>query len=181
MARVASARRHAQAVFQIAREKNEVEKWRSELKTIAATLADSQLRALLEAPKVHLGDKENLVKKCLPDISQLALNLTYLLVAKQRLGILDQIVSEYERMADSYLGVEHAKVTTAIPVDEESRKKLSERLSAITGKKIVMTTEVDPAIIGGFVARAGDELIDGSTKAKLEALKKRLVTQTYYR
>jgi len=175
VARLASAKRHAQAVFQIAKEKDEVEKWRSELKTIAATLADPQLRAILEDPKIHFGDKENLVNKVLPDISQLALNFVYLLVSRQRLSILEQTVSEYERMADGYAGLEHAKVITAVPVDEESKKKLSERLAAITGKKIVLTTEVDPAIIGGFVARVGDELIDGSTRAKLEALKRRLI------
>jgi F-type H+-transporting ATPase subunit delta len=45
---------------------------------------------------------------------------------------------------------------------------LSERLAAIPGKQVVLTTEVDPSIIGGFVARIGDTLIDGSTKAKLE-------------
>jgi len=175
VARVASAKRHAQAVFQLAQERDEMERWRSELRTIAATLADPQLRAILEDPKIHLGDKESLINKCLPGISQLALNFTYLLVTKQRLSILEQIVSEYELMADAYLGLEHAKVITAIPLDEGDQKKLSDRLAAITGKKIVLTTEVDPAIIGGFVARVGDRLIDGSTKAKLEALRRTLV------
>ncbi len=178
MARVASAKRHAQAVFQIAQEQDEVEKWRAELKIIATTLADPQLRAILEDPKVHLSEKENLVGKCLPGMSQLALNLVCLLVARRRLSILEQIVSEYERMADAYAGLEHAKVITAIPLDEEGQKKLSERLAAITGKKIVLTTEVDPTIIGGFVARVGDKLIDGSTKAKLKALKRSLVQAT---
>jgi F-type H+-transporting ATPase subunit delta len=74
--------------------------------------------------------------------------------------------------------VEHAKVTTATPIDEGEQKMLEERMAAMTGKQIVLTSEVDPAIIGGFVARIGDRLIDGSTKAKLEALKKKLVTQT---
>jgi F-type H+-transporting ATPase subunit delta len=175
VAKVASARRHAQAVFQLAQERGEIEKWRSEMKTIAATLVDPQLRAIREDPKIRLNDKENLVNKCLPEISQLALNFVYLLVARQRLGILEQIVSEYERMADSKLGLEHAKVITAVPLDEEDKKKLSERLAAITGKKIVLTAEVDPAIVGGFVARVGDKLIDGSTKAKLEALRRQLV------
>jgi len=177
VARVASAKRHAQAVFQIALEKKEVEQWRSELKTIAATLSDPQLRAILEDPKFHLDDKEKLISKCLPGISQLALNFAYLLVARQRLGILEQIVSEYERMADANQGLEHARVVTALPIDKQEEAKLTERLAAITGKKVVLTTEVDPAIIGGFVARIGDKLIDGSTKAKLEALKRRLVTQ----
>ena len=178
MARVASAKRHAQAVFQIASENNGVEKWRSELKEIATTLKDPQLRAILEDPKVHLSEKEKLISKCLPELSQLALNFTYLLVAKQRLGILEQIVSEYERMADAHQGLEHARVVTALPIDRQEEVKLTEHLATITGKKIVLTTEVDPAIIGGFVARVGDKLIDGSTKAKLEALKRSLVQAT---
>jgi F-type H+-transporting ATPase subunit delta len=178
MARVASAKRHAQAVFQIASENNEVEKWRSELKEIATTLKYPQLRAILEDPKVHLSEKEKLISKCLPGISQLALNFAYLLVARQRLGILEQVVSEYERMADAHQGLEHARVVTALPIDKQEEAKLTEHLATITGKKIVLTTEVDPAIIGGFIARVGDKLIDGSTKAKLEALKRSLVQAT---
>ena len=176
MARVASAKRHAQAVFQLALKGGEVEKWRSELKTIDATLSDPQLLAVLESPKVHLNDKEQLISKCLPELSQLALNFIYLLVSKQRLGILSQIVEEYEHLADAYQGLEHAKVTTAVPVSAEDQSKLSGRLEALTGKRIALTSEVDPAIIGGFVARVGDTLLDGSTRAKLDALKKRLAS-----
>jgi F-type H+-transporting ATPase subunit delta len=178
VARFASAKRHAQAVFQLALKNNEVEKWRAELITVATALSDPQLQVILENPKIHISDKEQLINRCLPGLSQLALNFAYLLVSKQRLDILTQIVAEYERMADAHQGVEHAKVTTATPIDEGEQKMLEERMAAMTGKQIVLTSEVDPAIIGGFVARIGDRLIDGSTKAKLEALKKKLVTQT---
>jgi F-type H+-transporting ATPase subunit delta len=174
VARAGSAKRYAQAVYQLAREKNEVEKWRFELRTIAETLSDPQLRTILEDPKVHLSEKEKLVSKCLPDMRQLALNFTYLLVAKERLGILEQIAAEYEQMADSYEGLEHAKVITALPLDEKDQEKMSERLKTLTGKKIVLETDVDPNIIGGFVARIGDKLIDGSTRSKLEVLKRKL-------
>jgi F-type H+-transporting ATPase subunit delta len=177
VARVASAKRHAQALFKLALERNEVDKWRDELRTIATTLSDPQLVIILENPKIHLSEKERLIQKCLPELSQLATNFVYLLIAKQRLGILSQTVTEYEHMADALQGLEHAKVTTAVPIDDEEQKKLSERLAAITAKRVSLTTEVDPSIIGGFVARIGDTLIDGSTKAKLEALKKRLVMQ----
>jgi F-type H+-transporting ATPase subunit delta len=177
VARFASAKRHAQAVFQLALQNNEVEKWRAELITIATALSDPQLQAILENPKVRISDKEQLINRCLPGLSQLALNFAYLLVTKQRLGILTQIVAEYERMADAHRGLEHAKVTTAIPIDESEQKMLEERMAAITKKQVVLTSEVDPAIVGGFVARIGDRLIDGSTTAKLEALKKKLVTQ----
>ncbi len=176
MARVASAKRHAQAVFQLALKNNEVEKWRADLKAISATLSAPELMLILENPKVHLSRKQKLIAECLPGLSQLALNFIYLLVAKQRLGILSQIVEEYEHLADAYQGLEHAKVTTAVPLSAEDQSKLSGRLEALTGKRIALTSEVDPAIIGGFVARVGDTLLDGSTRAKLDALKKRLAS-----
>lgn len=175
MARIASAKRHAQAVFQMALDSNEVGKWRQDLQTIASTLSDPELSSVLENPKVHLSDKMGLIAKCLPDTSQLSLNLVYLLVAKQRLGILGQIVTEYERMADAHEGLEHAHVTTAISLEKLASDKLAERLASLTGKRIALTSDVDPAIIGGFVARIGDKLIDGSTHARLQALKKTLV------
>jgi F-type H+-transporting ATPase subunit delta len=175
MARVASPKRHAQAVFQIALEKNEVDKWKSDLNTIASTLGDPQILAILEDPKIHFREKQQLVNKLLPGFSQLALNFAYFMVAKQRLTILNQVVAEYEKMANSYQGLEHARVTTAVPIEKEEQEKLSERLEAITGKRILFTSEVNPSIIGGFIARVGDKLIDGSTRAKLEALKKKLI------
>jgi len=178
VARVASAKRHAQAVFQLALDSNEVELWRSQLKTIAVTLGDPHLATILENPRIHLSDKVQLISKCLPELNELALNFAYLLVAKQRLSILDQIVAEYERMADAHQGLEHAEVTAAIPLDEEDKEKLARRLATMTGKQIVLAADVDPAIIGGFVARVGDKLIDGSTRSRLEALKQKLVQAT---
>lgn len=178
MARGSSAKRHAQAVFQIALENDTVEQWRSELAELVATLSDPRLVAVLENPKVRLADKTELIANSLPGLSELALNFAYLLVARQRLGLLEDVLREYERMADSYEGKEHARVTTAIPLDDEDKGRLSERLADFTGKHVVLATDVDPHIIGGFVARIGDRLIDGSTRAKLEALRKRLVETT---
>ena len=124
MARVASAKRHAQAVFQIALEKNEVDKWKSDLNTIASTLGDPRILAILEDPKIHFREKQQLVNKLLPGFSQLALNFAYFMVAKQRLTILNQVVAEYEKMANAYQGLEHARVTTAVPIEREEQEKL---------------------------------------------------------
>jgi F-type H+-transporting ATPase subunit delta len=175
MPRGVAAKRHAQAVFQLALERGELEKWLEDLKTIATTLSQPQLMAILESPKVHLDEKMELISRCLPGVSQLALNLVYLLVARRRLRLIDEIASEYQRLADAYQGLEHAEVTTAIPLDEEDRKRLSERLAELTGTRIMLSTKVDPNVIGGFVVRIGDRLIDGSTKSKLDSLRKSLV------
>ncbi len=175
MAAGGSARRYAQAVFQIATENKEVDKWRSELGTIAATLTDPELRPILEDPKIRLHDKASLTAKCLSGLSQLALNLANLLVSKQALGIVERIAAEFNRMADAHEGIEHATVTTAVDLDDSDRQRLTSHLSTLTGKRVTLETEVDPDIIGGFVARIGDKLLDGSTRARLEALKKKLM------
>lgn len=175
MATTGSAKRYAQAVFQIAVEHNNIDTWRSELDTIAVALNDPQLKAVLEDPKVSFEDKSRLIDKCLPDLSRMAINLAYLLVEKQRLHLMDMVAADFKRMADSYQGIEHARVITAIELDAADKDRLSGHLHSLTGKQVTLETDVDESIIGGFIARIGDKLLDGSTRARLEALKKKLV------
>ncbi len=174
MSRGVAARRHAQAVFQLALDRGQLQRWLEELKTVAATVSEPQLRDILDSPKIHLDEKMGLINRCLPGLDQLLLNLLYLLVARRRLRLIDQIVSEYERLTDAYQGLEHAEVTTAIPIDDEDKAKLSQRLAEIMGARIMLTARVDPGLIGGFVARIGDRVLDGSTKSKLASLRRSL-------
>ena len=84
------------------------------------------------------------------------------------------IADEYQRLLDSHQGIERAEVTTAIPLDDEGRRRLGEQLGAIIGKKVTVTAEVDPSIVAGFVARIGGKLLDGTTRSQLLALKREL-------
>ena len=171
MARRTYARRYSQAVFNIAREKNELDRWQSDLRRIATLGEDGMFIALLENPKVRFEDKAKLLSKGLGDINPLALNLVYLLVARGRLGMVGDIADEYQRLLDSYRGIEQAEVTTAIELDDEDRRRLEERLGMVVGKKVVVKPKVDPSVVGGIVARIGGKLLDGSTRSKLMALK----------
>ncbi len=174
MARRAYARRYSQAVFQIAMERQELDKWQSDLRKIAILGEDAALAALLENPKLRFNDKAKLLAELLGDINPLALNLVYLLVARSRLGMAGEIADEYQRLLDSYRGIEPAEVITAIPLDDEDKLRLAERLGAVVGKKVVITPEVDSSLLGGIVAKFGGKLLDGSTRSKLEALKREL-------
>ena len=174
MARRAQAKRYAQAVFQIALEKGEPDRWQSDLKKIASLEQDDVLVRLLESPKLPFSDKVRLLSERLADINPLVLNLVCLLVARGRLGLLGEIAEEYQRLLDSYRGIEPAEVITAVPLEDEDKRKLEERLSDIAGKKVIIYTKVDPALVGGIVARFGGKLLDGSTRSRLEALKKEI-------
>ncbi len=174
MARKAYARRYSQAVFEIAVESGELDRWQSDLKKIASLGEDAAFVTLLESPKLHFNDKARLLSERLGDINPLALNLVYLLVARGRLSMVGEIADEYQRLLDSYRGIERAEVITAIPLDDEDRLRLEERLGAIVGKKVVIKPEVDSGLIGGIVARIGGKLLDGSIRSRLEALKREM-------
>jgi len=174
VARKAQARRYAQAVFEIAIEKEELDRWQADLEKLANLGGDDAFITLLENPKLHFDEKVRLLSGWLSDINPLALNLVYLLVARGVLSMIGEIADEYQRLLDSYQGIERAEVTTAVPLADEDKLRLEGRLEAVVGKKVVVTSEVDPSIIGGIVARISGKLLDGSTRNRLETLKRRL-------
>ena len=175
MARGVNARRYAQAVFEIALEGKELDRWQSDLRKIASLGEDARLVAFLESPKFHFDDKAKLLSERLGDINPLALNLVYLLVTRGRLNMVDAIAEEYQRRLDNYRGIEQAEVTTAVAIDDEDKQRLAGHLGAVVGKKVVLKAEVNSSLIGGIIARVGGKLLDGSTRGKLEALRRELV------
>ena len=175
MAAGSNARRYAQAVFEMALERNELDRWQSDLEHMAALGEDAEVVAWLEGPRVRFEDKAKLLAERLSGIDPMVQNLVYLLVAKARVRLLVDIVDEYQRLLDSHRGIEQAEVTTAVPLDDEGQRRLAERLGAILGKKIELKTTVDASRVGGMIVRVGGKLIDGSTISQLLALKRELV------
>jgi len=165
------AKRFAQAIFEIALEKRGLDKWQSDLGKVSILGQDDTLIGLLQDPRLHFDSKAKLLSEQLGDINSLALNLVYLLIAKGKLHMIGDIADEYQRLLNSYRGIEQAEVTTVIPLDDEDKQRLAEYLGAAVGKKVVLKPEVDSRLIGGIVARVGDKLLDGSTRSKLAALK----------
>jgi len=168
------AKRYAEAVFEIAQEKKELERWQSDLNKIASLGESTELISLLESPKLSFDDKSKVLSQLLPEVNPLAINLVHLLVTRGRFDIAGAIAEEYEQLLNSYRGIEQAEVTTAVPLTDEEKKKLTEHLKAVVDKKIVLKTGVAPDIKGGIVIRVGGKLIDGSTKSKLQALRREL-------
>lgn len=177
MANSAYAIRHAQEVFETALEKKELNKWQSDLRRIASLTKDTTLLALLENPEVPFDDKATVLSERLVEVNPEALKLVSELVAKGRLAEIGDIADEYQRLVDDHRGIEGAEVaeiTTAIELDDEDKLRLSQRLTSIVGKPIVLKPKVDRSVIGGIIIRVGDKLIDGSIRSKLEALKREM-------
>ena len=178
MAGAARARRYAQAAFQLAIERQDLERWRRDLGTVAALGRDQTVVQILESPRFAFKDKVNLLSGRLADMHPLVVNLLLMLIQKGRLALLPDIYADFEELADEYRGVASAEVTTAVELDEAERKRLAERLSEVVGKQVVVRAKVDPAVVGGIIARFGDKLLDASTRHRLEALKKQIAGAT---
>ncbi len=175
MARVTSGKRYAQAAFKLALEQGELDSWQASLRKIADVTTEEKLMALLGNPKLPFEVKKALLAERLGKINPLALNLAYLLVRKDRLGIAGDISQQYDRLLDTHHGVEHVEVITALPLGDEDKERISSQFGEITGHKVAIDAQVDPSIVGGIKAKIGDTLIDGSIRNRLEALRKSLV------
>jgi F-type H+-transporting ATPase subunit delta len=178
MTRKVNPRRYAQAVFEIAQENKELDKWQSDLQMLAAAAGEGSFLDVMENPKIGTGDKARFLKAILRGISPLGVNLVLLLSARSSVKLIKDIAVEYKARLDKQRGVEEAAVITAVPLDDNDKEKLKAHLGAVTGTKIELKTEVDPAILGGIVARVGGKLLDGSTRTKLAVLKRDLEGRT---
>nr|NIM07397.1 ATP synthase F1 subunit delta [Armatimonadota bacterium]NIO98878.1 ATP synthase F1 subunit delta [Armatimonadota bacterium] len=159
MATRAYAKRYAQAAFEIALEAGELERWQSDLAGVVQAVSDEDFSAVLESPKVHFDEKSRLLSGQIKELNPLLLNLLLLLISRGRLGIIGEIAEEYQRLWNRHRGIEIAEVTTAVPLTKEDEEKLARHLGRIVGKKVEVRAEVDPGVIGGFVARIGDKLL----------------------
>ena len=176
MASAVASKRYAQAVLELAIEHKEEERWKAELAEMSVVLSSSSLVQILESPRVDFASKQALLSAGLKGISQRALNLSFVLTKKGRVGLIQDIAVEYGRLLDAHRGVEHAEVVTAVPLTKDDLDGVARKLGQMSGKKIVLEPKVNPDIIGGLVVRIGDQLIDGSIRTSLENMKKGLVS-----
>jgi F-type H+-transporting ATPase subunit delta len=167
-----TAKRYARAIFEIALGQKDMERWQSELVKIASLKQDAAAVNWLENPRASAELKAQYLSQQLEGFSPAGLNLAQLLLGKGRLNLADEISNEYQRLVASYQGIETAEVTTAVPLSDAEKNKLAQQLGTVTGKKVVVKASVNPDIIGGMTARINDRLLDGSTRRRLQDLKK---------
>ena len=152
-------------------------KYLTELRRVSDLIKDKAVAEALETARIPAPDKIKLISERAGGLSPETAALVSTLLGKGQLGELDNITTDYQRLLDAYHGVEGAEtaeVTTAVPLDEETRLSIGKRLTEIMGKPVVIKANVDPGVIGGIIVRVGDKLIDGSIRSRLQTLSKEL-------
>jgi F-type H+-transporting ATPase subunit delta len=174
VAKAPTPKRYALALFQLAEGQGKQEPWLEELQRAQATLDDATISTYLSTPRVRIGDKLNVVKQILDGCDPMVANLIGLLVSRQTLSLLPGLITAYGELLNTSLGRVQAQVTSSVPLSDEQQTRLREMLRKMLDKDVELEAKVDTDTIGGMVIRVGDQVIDGSVRTRLEALKQRL-------
>jgi F-type H+-transporting ATPase subunit delta len=124
---------------------------------------------------VRLLDKRNALQAALKGrvAGSVAVFLD-LLLRKKRLGEMETVFTEFERLVEEKQGLQRAHAVSAVPLTRAECDRLKAELEQVTGRTIKLTTEVDPRLLGGSLVRIGDRVLDRSVKTLLETLEQRL-------
>ena len=179
MASLASARRYARALFDVASKSGDVDATLAELKGFGDAIGGhADLRRALTSPGVPLGAKQKIMSDlvALQPVSRLVARLMALIVENDDVNELSRIVDAYEQRVMDFHHVLRAEITSAVPLAADKVQAIEAALGAASGARVVVTPAVDPAILGGVVAKVGSRVYDGSVARHLARIRARLVS-----
>ena len=174
MAQRVSGKRYAQAIFELGLEQDRLDPWANDLEFIDQLLQDDEFRALLKHADVPIGDKLKAIDAVLSETDPLIRNMVSLLVTKGLVDAVQDLRAAYIALLDEHLGRQRVQVTSAVPLESQELERITQFVSDLVNKEVVVSTDVDESILGGVVIQIGDRLLDGSTSSRLEALRNRM-------
>jgi F-type H+-transporting ATPase subunit delta len=165
------ARPYAEAAFRIARDANALPVWSQMLRFVSDVVADPQVAAALDNPKLTASDKAALLLSIGGErLDATGRNFVRVLVDADRIAVLPQIRELFEALKNDADGVAEARIESAFPLSDAQLSELTVALEKRFGRKIEATVNVDPALGGGARITVGDTVIDGTIEAQLAAM-----------
>ena len=169
------ARPYAVAVFKRAKETDSTKKWSENLAFISAVLSNTDISVVIDNPKIDKQALSALVLDiCQGQVDGEAENLLQLLVHNNRLTLTPVIATLFEAYKTEDAGYVDVEAFVAYAFSKEEKAKFASTLEKTLGKKVNMNVTIDKSLIGGFLVRAGDRVIDGSIRGQLQHMQKTL-------
>ncbi|RKQ63158.1 ATP synthase F1 subcomplex delta subunit [Thermovibrio guaymasensis] len=166
------ARRYAKALAEVLPD----EKLEKVLKEVEALLQFFDEKALkyFKSPVVPVEKKRVLLEQVLlkVEVTDELKKILLLMARRNRLGLLKDFKEEFESFVNSRLGIVKAEITSASELDQETLDKIAKKIEELFGKRAEIVVKLDPSIIGGFIVKVADKVLDASIKTQLENLKK---------
>jgi len=165
------ARPYAEAVFALAKEQSQLKQWSDMLNAAAVVATNTDMQAMISNTNVDKAQSANLILEvCGSKFSAEGKNLVKLLAENRRLPMLDEIAAQYEELRAEEEKTIDAEVVAPFEVSAAQQKQIAEKLKARLGREVTLSCRVDPTLLGGAIIKAGDLVIDGSTKGQIQKL-----------
>ncbi len=165
------ARPYAKAAFGYAAEANDLAGWAEMLRLIAVVSADAKVRQALTSPALTVEQQaDTLVALCGEQLSESVQRFIEVLAYNKRLDLLPQIVELFEQLKAEQERSVDVELVAAYPVAQAQQEKLAGALTRRLGREVKLHCSEDKSLIGGLLIRAGDLVIDGSVRGKLNKL-----------
>jgi F-type H+-transporting ATPase subunit delta len=171
---------YAEALFEAARDRDELEGTLGDLKDFFAALEESEeLRLFFYGGQVPEREKRRAIDALTEGMTLSTRNFLKVLSDNGREEILEEVLLRYEELVKEHLGRVEVEVTTAVELSEEEVSRLKERLGKLLeGREVILDTSVDPDILGGAVFRFGGRMVDSSVRGQLLSLREEMLERS---
>ncbi|MGQ0815276.1 MAG: ATP synthase F1 subunit delta [Gemmatimonadota bacterium] len=170
---------YAEGIYALGERHQQHEEFLRGFAALDVMLSERLVRVFLESPKIDRALKKQVLRSALTErVHPLFLNFVLLVLDKRRQRLYGAIANHYRALVDEAAGRLHVQVTLARDPSPELEADIRAKLSEIFGKTVIAHMSVDEKILGGIVVKQGDQLIDGSLRRRLVALRRRLLTAT---
>ena len=177
MISVTLARRYARALHTLAQKKKELERTAGEMRELSALFSrEPRVRRYFESPNVPYNEKITfLEKRVRPKVGKSTYGLLHVLLRRRRLDHMAVIADEFRKLSERTQGIARAVIRTAVPISEAQASAVTKAIARRTGLEILLTREVDPAVLGGAVVSLGHRVLDGTLARQLWQIRRQLL------
>jgi F-type H+-transporting ATPase subunit delta len=166
---------YARSLFEVAKEHDKLDVVREQLGAFADALSEShELQVFFFSPYFSTQEKEEGLDRAISGADPVFMNFLKLLVEKHRMPVVFRVRSTYEELWDDEKRLLPVAITSAVELDKKIVDQLGDRISEQTGRKVELSSNVDPDILGGIVVRVGNSVLDASVRNRLEQLRRQV-------
>jgi len=168
---------YARALFEVAKEHDVLDRVHDELGEFADALEDEDsgdLRLFFFSPYFSSGEKRDGVEKIVSDADERFVNFLELLAERHRMPALPRIRRQFDALWAEENKLLSVSVTAAVELDEELVKSIGDRIEEQTGRKVELSSRVEPDILGGIVVQVGNSVLDASIRNRLQQLRRQV-------
>ena len=167
---------YSRSLFEVASEHGDLDRVHEELGQFADALDDSrELQVFFFSPYFSTQEKKDGLHRAVDGAEPIFLNFLELLLENHRMPAIFRIRREYDRLWEHYNRRLPVSVTSAVELDEQTVRSIGDRIAEQTGRKIELSANVEPDILGGIVVRVGNQVLDASIRNRLDTLRKQVV------